>query len=74
MAHSTNIPQHSIDYDQTLILAIELSNKSWVLAAQVPGLSQTKAKGRSNRIRIICWRRLTVTEAGLLPLVARSSA
>src|SRR6201987_5989986 len=44
MAHSTNIPQHSIDYDQTLILAIELSNKSWVLAAQVPGLSQTKAK------------------------------
>jgi transposase len=44
MAHSTNILQHSIDYDQTLILAIELSNKSWVLAAQVPGLSQTKAK------------------------------
>ena len=44
MAHSTNIPQHSIDYDQTLILAIELSNKSWVLASQVPGLSQTKAK------------------------------
>src|ERR1700751_1921857 len=44
MAHSTNIPQHSIDYDQTLILAIELSNKSWVLAAKVPGLSQTKAK------------------------------
>src|SRR3974377_1579521 len=44
MAHSTNIPQHSIDYDHTLILAIELSNKSWVLAAQVPGLSQTKAK------------------------------
>ena len=44
MAHSTNILQHSIDYDQTLILAIELSNKSWVLAAQVPGLWQTKAK------------------------------
>ena len=44
MAHSTNILQHSIDYEQTLILAIELSNKSWVLAAQVPGLSQTKAK------------------------------
>src|ERR1700748_2649659 len=44
MAHSTNIAPPSVDYDQTLILAIELSNKSWVVAAQVPGLSQTKAK------------------------------
>ena len=42
MNHSTNILP--VDYDQTLVLAIELSNKSWVLAAQVPGLSQTKAK------------------------------
>lgn len=32
------------DYDITLILAIELSTKSWVLAAQVPGLRQIKAK------------------------------
>lgn len=31
-------------YDRTLVLAIELSTKSWVLAAQVPGLPQTKAK------------------------------
>ena len=44
MNHSTNILPRSVDYDQTLVLAIELSNKSWVLAAQVPGLSQTKAK------------------------------
>ena len=44
MAHSTNILPRSVDYDQTLVLAIELSNKSWVLAAQVPGLLQTKAK------------------------------
>ena len=44
MTHSTNILPRSVDYDQTLVLAIELSNKSWVLAAQVPGLSQTKAK------------------------------
>ena len=44
MTHSTNILPRSVDYDQTLILAIELSNKSWVLAAQVPGLSQIKAK------------------------------
>src|SRR6187399_1765953 len=44
MNHSTNILPRSVDYDQTLVLAIELSNKSWVLAAQVPGLPQTKAQ------------------------------
>ncbi len=32
------------DYDRTLVLAIELSNASWVLAAQVPGLPRVKAK------------------------------
>ncbi len=32
------------DYDRTLVLAIELSNESWVLAAQVPGLPRVKAK------------------------------
>ena len=32
------------DYDNTLILAIELSNASWVLASQVPGLPRVKAK------------------------------
>jgi len=32
------------DYDRTLVLAIELSNVSWVLAAQVPGLPRVKAK------------------------------
>lgn len=32
------------DYDRTLVLAIELSNKSWVLSAQVPGLLRVKAK------------------------------
>jgi transposase len=32
------------DYDITLVLAIELSNTSWVLAAQVPGLPRVKAK------------------------------
>src|ERR1700733_10728081 len=37
---------HSVapDHDNTLVLAIELSNKSWVLAAQVPGLTRVKAK------------------------------
>jgi transposase len=32
------------DFNRTLVLAIELSNASWVLAAQVPGLPQVKAK------------------------------
>ena len=34
----------ALDYDSTLVLAIELSNTSWVLAAQVPGLQRVKAK------------------------------
>jgi transposase len=32
------------DYECTLVLAIELSNVSWVLAAQIPGLPRVKAK------------------------------
>ncbi len=34
----------SFDRDTTLVLAIELSNKNWVLAAHVPGLPLKKAK------------------------------
>jgi transposase len=34
----------ALQYDRTLVLAIELSSKSWVLAAQVPGLQKIKAK------------------------------
>ena len=52
----------AVDYDSTLVLAIELSNTSWVLAAQVPGLPRVKAKqsiGSTGRRR--CWRRLTAT-------------
>src|SRR6516162_9720364 len=44
MSRSSNILLRAINYDHTLVLAIELSNKSWVLAAQVPGLPQTKAQ------------------------------
>src|SRR5512144_3213692 len=33
-----------VDYERTLILAIELSNTSWVLAAHIPGLPGVKAK------------------------------
>jgi transposase len=39
------------DYDNTLVLAIELSNVSWVLAAQVPGLPRVKAR-RSVKPRV----------------------
>jgi transposase len=34
----------AVQYDTTLVLAIKLSSKTWVLAAQVPGLPKTKAK------------------------------
>src|SRR5215471_14202192 len=46
MSQPSDTASHAgiIQYDRTLILAIELSSKSWVLAAQVPGLPQIKAK------------------------------
>ncbi len=37
-------PTAALDYDSTLILAVEVSKKTWVVAAQVPGLAQTKTK------------------------------
>jgi len=45
----SNTPTHSTitaarDYDEALVLAIELSDKNWVLAAQVPSLPKTKAR------------------------------
>ena len=43
MSESQNSAE-GVQYDATLILAIELSSKTWVLAAQVPGLPNTKAK------------------------------
>src|SRR5919205_344166 len=33
-----------LDYDRTLILAVEVSSRSWVVAAQVPGLRQKGTK------------------------------
>jgi hypothetical protein len=38
----------AVDYERTLVLSIEVSNKNWVLAAQVPGLPHTKAKRTIN--------------------------
>ncbi|WCP15950.1 IS110 family transposase ISMno25 (plasmid) [Sphingobium sp. AntQ-1] len=43
MSQSLNSAE-AVQYDTTLVLAIELSSKTWVLAAQVPGLPRTKAK------------------------------
>ncbi len=46
MAQAPNLVSYpiAIDYDNTLVLAIELSNLNWVVAAQVPGLSRVKAQ------------------------------
>src|SRR6476619_1833389 len=44
MSRPSNILLPAINYDHTLVLAIELSSKSWVGAAQGPGLPQTKAQ------------------------------
>ena len=33
-----------LDYDRTLILVVEVSARSWVVAAQVPGLRQKSSK------------------------------
>jgi transposase len=43
MSASSNIAQ-AVQYETTLVLAVELSSKTWVLAAQVPGLPKTKAR------------------------------
>src|SRR4051794_1302130 len=37
-------PPVTLDYENTLVLAIELSKTKWVLSAQVPGLQRVKAK------------------------------
>ncbi len=45
MTKTTSSPSPTaVAYDATLILAVETSNKNWVLAAHVPGLGQVKAK------------------------------
>ena len=37
-------PAGTIDYENTLILAVEISDRSWMVAAQMPGLGQIKAR------------------------------
>ena len=74
MSRPSNIPLRAINYDHTLVLAIELSNKSWVLAAQVPGLPRPRRSAPSSRTRMLCWQQLMATELALPPLVTRSIA
>src|SRR4051794_41921772 len=42
--HSHVTTSNGLDYDRTLILAVEVSGRSWVVAAQVPGLRQKGVK------------------------------
>ena len=44
---------HRLDYDRTLILAVEVSGRSWVVAAQVPGFpaEERQAAARAPRRR-----------------------
>lgn len=48
------------DYERTLVLAIELSNVSWVLAAQIPGLLRVKAKRSIEPERAPSWTRTSL--------------
>ncbi len=43
MLQPLNMPK-PVHYESTLALAFELSSKSWVLAAQVPGLPQSRTR------------------------------
>src|SRR3984957_8272974 len=49
----------AVDYERTLVLAIEVSNESWVLAAQVPGATYESEAYDQSRRRVIdggdCW-------------------
>src|SRR3954453_19961029 len=42
--HSHLTTSNGLDYDRTLILAVEVSGRSWVVAAQVPGLQHKGVK------------------------------
>ena len=64
----------SINYHQTLGLAIELSDKSWVLAAQAPGLPQTKAQRTIEPNKNSLLAAIDAAELVLRLSVTRSSA
>ena len=74
MSRPSNILLPVINYDHTLVLAIELSNKSWVLAAQVPGLPQTKAQRTIEPNKNALLAAIDGYRARALPSVTRSIA
>jgi transposase len=74
MSRPSNTLLPAINYDHTLVLGIELSNKSWVLAAQVPGLPQTKAQRTIEPNKNALLTAMMATELALPPSVTRSSA
>ena len=39
MSQFSGTPQAALDYDSTIIGALELSEKKWILAVQLPGVS-----------------------------------
>jgi len=39
MSQSSESSQAAVDYDSTIIGALELSEKKWVLAVQLPGVN-----------------------------------
>ena len=61
------------DEECTLVLAIEPSSASWVLAAQVPGLPRVKAKRTIEPQRRPCLLPSVMTRRGLRQRGGRSS-
>jgi len=67
------LPLTGVDYDRTLVVAIELSSKNWVLAAQVPGCCRPRQGGPSSRRRKLCLKRCMDIMRALSQLVGRWS-
>ena len=44
MEHAPSLLSIAVDYNTTLVLALETSGKNWVVAAHVPGTGVVKAK------------------------------
>ena len=74
MSRPSNILLRAINYDHTLVLAIELSNKSWVLVVQVLAFRKPRRSAPSSRTRMLCWQQLLATGLALPQSVTRSSA
>ena len=64
--NSKHVPRYRAEFDKTLVLAIELSNTSWVLTAQVPAYRGSRRNKPSRRQPRRCCRpsRANITEPG----------